>query len=313
MRSLLPLGIDATGLSWTPAWRPTCSMRRPGEYELAQLREQTGQLTLDIAEPGSRRARCWPREAAARGGRRRRAWPPGFRQRLDVRGHGHAARPDRDAPGAGPGQNGGGRHRRRPGRAAGDRRRARRPRRPRSRPRCRSCAGHEFNVNSTPQLRTVLYDELGLTPGKKTKTGFSTDAQTLESLRGDHPIIEALLSLPRGREAALDLRREPAGRGRRPTADPRLVRPDGGPDRPDLLGPAEPAQHPGAHRAREAVPPGLRAGRGLHLPGGRLRPGRAALHRPPLRGPRAHRRVHQRVRRAPHRRRRGLRHRARAR
>ena len=32
-------------------------------------------------------------------------------------------------------------------------------------------AGHEFNVNSTPQLRTVLYDELGLTPGKKTKTG----------------------------------------------------------------------------------------------------------------------------------------------
>jgi DNA polymerase-1 len=55
-------------------------------------------------------------------------------------------------------------------------------------------AGREFNVNSTPQLRTVLYDELGLTPGKKTKTGFSTDAQTLESLRGDHPIIDALLA-----------------------------------------------------------------------------------------------------------------------
>ena len=55
-------------------------------------------------------------------------------------------------------------------------------------------AGHEFNVNSTPQLRTVLYDELGLTPGKKTKTGYSTDAQTLESLRQAHPIIPALLS-----------------------------------------------------------------------------------------------------------------------
>jgi DNA polymerase-1 len=55
-------------------------------------------------------------------------------------------------------------------------------------------AGHEFNVNSTKQLRTVLYDELGLTPGKKTKTGYSTDAQTLESLRDVHPIIEALLS-----------------------------------------------------------------------------------------------------------------------
>ncbi len=54
-------------------------------------------------------------------------------------------------------------------------------------------AGHDFNVNSTKQLRQVLFDELGLTPQKKTKTGFSTDAQTLEKLRGQHPIIEHLL------------------------------------------------------------------------------------------------------------------------
>ncbi len=54
-------------------------------------------------------------------------------------------------------------------------------------------AGHEFNVNSTPQLRTVLYDELGLTPGRKTKTGYSTDANTLESLRDDHPVVDTLL------------------------------------------------------------------------------------------------------------------------
>ncbi len=54
-------------------------------------------------------------------------------------------------------------------------------------------AGHAFNVNSTPQLRTVLYDELGLTPTRKTKTGYSTDAQTLETLRDEHPIVEALL------------------------------------------------------------------------------------------------------------------------
>ncbi len=54
-------------------------------------------------------------------------------------------------------------------------------------------AGREFNVNSTPQLRSVLYDELGLTPGRKTKTGYSTDAATLESLRDDHPVVEALL------------------------------------------------------------------------------------------------------------------------
>ena len=55
-------------------------------------------------------------------------------------------------------------------------------------------AGHDFNVNSTPQLRQVLFDELGLVPQKKTKTGFSTDAASLEKLAGQHPIIEALLA-----------------------------------------------------------------------------------------------------------------------
>ncbi|MGK2948379.1 MAG: DNA polymerase I [Acidimicrobiales bacterium] len=55
-------------------------------------------------------------------------------------------------------------------------------------------AGHDFNVNSTLQLRQVLFDELGLTPQKKTKTGFSTDAASLEKLLGQHPIIEHLLA-----------------------------------------------------------------------------------------------------------------------
>src|SRR5579862_678584 len=54
-------------------------------------------------------------------------------------------------------------------------------------------AGHDFNVNSTPQLRAVLYTELGLAPGRKTKTGYSTDAQTLETLRAAHPIVDRLL------------------------------------------------------------------------------------------------------------------------
>jgi len=54
-------------------------------------------------------------------------------------------------------------------------------------------AGGPFKVNSTPQLRHVLFDELGLQPQKKTKTGFSTDAASLEKLRGQHPIIEPLL------------------------------------------------------------------------------------------------------------------------
>jgi DNA polymerase I len=55
-------------------------------------------------------------------------------------------------------------------------------------------AGGDFNVNSTPQLREVLFDELGLTPQKRTKTGYSTDAASLEKLRGQHPIIDHLLA-----------------------------------------------------------------------------------------------------------------------
>ncbi len=55
-------------------------------------------------------------------------------------------------------------------------------------------AGYEFNVNSTKVLRQVLFEDLGLTPGKKTKTGFSTDQATLEKLVGEHPIIEHLLA-----------------------------------------------------------------------------------------------------------------------
>src|SRR5690606_28227471 len=55
-------------------------------------------------------------------------------------------------------------------------------------------AGEPFNVNSTPQLRTILFDKLGLTPSKKTKTGYSTDASSLEKLVGQHPIVEHLLA-----------------------------------------------------------------------------------------------------------------------
>ena len=54
-------------------------------------------------------------------------------------------------------------------------------------------AGHTFNVNSPKQLATVLFEELGLPAVKKTKSGFSTNAEVLEGLRQAHPIIEKLL------------------------------------------------------------------------------------------------------------------------
>src|SRR3990172_12602068 len=56
----------------------------------------------------------------------------------------------------------------------------------------KSC-GEEFNINSTKQLQEILFNKLGLQSGKKTKTGFSTDAKSLEYLRGEHEVIELLL------------------------------------------------------------------------------------------------------------------------
>jgi DNA polymerase-1 len=56
-------------------------------------------------------------------------------------------------------------------------------------------AGEEFNLNSPPQLRAILYDKLGLSPGKKTPKGqLSTDASVLEKLRDAHPIVDKLLA-----------------------------------------------------------------------------------------------------------------------
>ena len=55
-------------------------------------------------------------------------------------------------------------------------------------------AGHEFNVNSPKQLGEVLFEEMGLTSKKKkNKTGYSTDAETLEELRREAPIVEDIL------------------------------------------------------------------------------------------------------------------------
>jgi DNA polymerase-1 len=54
-------------------------------------------------------------------------------------------------------------------------------------------AGRAFSPGSTSQLAALLYDELGLKSSRRTKTGRSTDAQALESLREEHPIVPLLL------------------------------------------------------------------------------------------------------------------------
>ncbi len=54
-------------------------------------------------------------------------------------------------------------------------------------------SGEKFNINSTKQLGELLFDKLGLPPVKKTKTGYSTNADVLEKLKDKHAIIPAIM------------------------------------------------------------------------------------------------------------------------
>ena len=53
--------------------------------------------------------------------------------------------------------------------------------------------GEEFNINSTQQLGTILFEKLKLPVYKKTKNGYSTDVEILEKLKPEHPVIEKIL------------------------------------------------------------------------------------------------------------------------
>jgi DNA polymerase-1 len=55
-------------------------------------------------------------------------------------------------------------------------------------------AGEEFNIASPKQLGFILFEKMGLPSGRKTKTGYSTDAEVLENIKGASPIVEKILS-----------------------------------------------------------------------------------------------------------------------
>ena len=55
------------------------------------------------------------------------------------------------------------------------------------------CVGYEFNINSPKQLAQALFEDLNLPHGKKTKSGYSTNAEVLEGLLGFHPVIGKIL------------------------------------------------------------------------------------------------------------------------
>ena len=157
----------------------------------------------------------------------------------------------------------------------------------------------DLNINSPIQLRELLYAApplgRGLTPVKRTKTGPSTDAATLEKLRDEWP--EFIGPLLQYREVEKlrgtygeGLLAEVAPDGRIHATFNQTVARTG----PPQLGPSEPAQHPGPPRRGSVVPSGLHRRAGRPVAGRRLQPDRAALHRPPRRRPRARRRVHER-------------------
>src|SRR5438445_1762698 len=53
-------------------------------------------------------------------------------------------------------------------------------------------AGEEFMLGSTQQLARILFEKLELTPGRKGKTGYSTDTRVLRTIRHEHPIVEVI-------------------------------------------------------------------------------------------------------------------------
>ena len=136
--------------------------------------------------------------------------------------------------------------------------------------------GHEFNLGSPKQLEQVLFHELSLPTGKRTKTGYSTDASVLEELRAAHPMVGKLL----------DWRLYAKLRSTYVQALPGLLAADGrlhttfhqavAATGPPLVVRPQPAEHPDPDAARPPDPAGVRGRRARCGPRERrLQPDRA--------------------------------------
>ena len=108
--------------------------------------------------------------------------------------------------------------------------------------------GHEFNLGSPKQLEQVLFHELNLPTGKRTKTGYSTDATVLEELRPAHPAVGKLLDWRLyAKLRSTYVQALPGAPGRR-RAPPHDVPPGRGRHRPPLVLGPEPPEHPDPDR-----------------------------------------------------------------
>ncbi len=119
-------------------------------------------------------------------------------------------------------------------------------------------AGEEFTIASPKQLAQILFEKLKLPALRRTKTGYSTDADVLTELAVGHPLPGKVLEHRTLGQAQGHLRRHPAGArepGHRP--HPHHVQPARGGDRTAQLAGPESHEHPDPHRARAADPRGL--------------------------------------------------------
>ena len=109
-------------------------------------------------------------------------------------------------------------------------------------------AGEEFNIQSPKQLGAVLFEKLGLPGGKKTKTGWSTNADVLDKLRYE-PIVRRRARIPRAHQAQIHLRGRPLEGHRRGRTHPYQFPDDRHGDGTSFVHRAELAEHPRPARA----------------------------------------------------------------
>ena len=251
MRSLLAQGIEPVGLELDTAI--AAYLLRPAEarYELGHLLED-----YDLRRAEGRPDGEWPARPRWNAGQRRGSRPPGMplpsppsstrsRRTSPSRAWSNCTRRSRTrSSSSSPGWSTSASPSTGPPRAALPE--AHRRRRPARRRPAHDLRSRRPQRQLDDQLRQILFTERGLTPVKKTKTGASTDASSLEKLQEQWP--EFIGPLLQYRE--VEKLRGTYGEGLllEVAADGRIhaVQPDRRPHRPAQLGPAEPAQHPGA-------------------------------------------------------------------
>lgn len=146
-----------------------------------------------------------------------------------------------------------------------------------------SLAGEKFNILSTKQLGVILFEKLGLPPQKKTKSGYSTDAEVLEALEDKHPIVKLVLEyrfLSKLKSTFVD--------GLLAASQERQgiyqLQPEYHSHRSHILHRAQPAEHTRPHGAGPRDTQGLCGKPGAHTGGRGLFPDRASSPRTHKRG-----------------------------